>query len=146
MKRTRSSVVTILLVLTGWAALIGNASVGVLCVHASSFLHLKEVNHEEECCDDEVGKTSSNDRISLSSIGDCDHCIDFELKGTDEEIFIRAENKDALPSLSAVFSNIHFLRGLPSIEETLKLWPLMRAPPQSNMMTELCIKTTVLRL
>ena len=43
-------------------------------------------------------------------------------------------------------SNIHFLRGLSSIEEALKSWPLMRAPPQLNVMTELCIKTTVLRL
>ena len=146
MKSSRLSILSILVFLVSWNALIGSSNVAVLCMHVDGFIHLESEKHEEECCSDDKAEQSSDDLTTISQLADCGHCIDIELKGSDEPFSFRGLSSDVpLPTWTELPA-VELFKQSPFLVRSIEVRPQVEASLVDNLVTRYCIKKTVLRL
>lgn len=139
--------------IAGINGVFGGQGVATLCIHGFEFIHLAAGNHEKEHSDCDThhcdgSETQENEHAPLveTSVECEDHCTDIELKGVDNEAPQRFGIDQLTKPAPADFDYFHFLsRKVPTSGSFQKV-PPARGPPLVNVMTELCIKKTVLRL
>jgi len=145
MNKYRNTVFAILAFLTGWTGLLGGSGVAVLCIHAGDAIHFLNDGDEIECCD-EKKEHYTRGIPAISALIECNHCLDLEIKGTDEDPFFRAGAKD-VPAPTVTLYQRSFTDLVSSAFKTNKqILPSLRAPPPISTINELGIKKTVLRL
>ncbi len=134
-----------LALLIGWTGMLGSAGVVVLCVHGGNTAHLLNRAHQNQCDDILYNQIANGEaRLTLSDVSA--NCFDFELKGVDDQCILPAD-KIAFTGPALAVSQTTFT-DLPSFsfEVSKRTLPFLRAPPSVDMMTEQCIKKTVLRV
>ena len=145
MKRIRKIVAGMLALLIGWTGMLGSAGIVVLCIHEGNSAHLLNRSHQNQC-DDILYNPIANceARLSLSDVSA--NCFDFELKGVDDQCIVPPD-KIAFNGPALVVSRTTYTDLLSfSFEVSKRTLPFLRAPPSVDMMTEQCIKKTVLRI
>ncbi len=135
----------ILAILIGWTGMLGSSGVVVLCVHGGNTAHLLNRAHQNQCGDFLYMQIANGEaRLSLSHVSA--NCFDFELKGVDDQCILPAD-KIAFSGPALAVSQTTYT-DLPSFsfEISKRTLPFLRAPPSVDIMTELCVKKTVLRV
>lgn len=142
-----------MVLIAGINGLLGSQGIATLCIHGFEFIHLATENHEEkhnDCdthqCDASESKEKENTPLITTSVECEDHCTDIELKGVDNEAPQRFGVDQLMKPAPAVFDYFHFLSQKVPTSGSFQKVPPARGPPLVNVMTELCIKKTVLRL
>ena len=135
----------ILAMLIGWTGMLGSSGVVILCVHGGHTAHLLNHAHQNHS-GDILYRQIANDDACLALSGVSADCFDFELKGVDDQWTVPADKipftGPALAVSPTAFSDLPSF----SFEVSKRILPFLRAPPSVDMMTEQCIKKTVLRI
>ena len=145
MHKNRTTVIAILALLTGWTGLLGGAGVAVLCIHAGDSIHFLNEGTEIECCDEKKEHLIKG-VPEISALFECNHCLDLEIKGTDEDSFSRTGAKDVPAQTVTVYQRSFTDLASSAFKTNKQILPSLRAPPSISTITELGIKKTVLRL
>lgn len=141
----RKVVAGILALLLGWTGMLGSSGVVVLCLHGNSAAHLADRAHQNQCGEIPY-EEFADDEAWLSPSGVSANCFDFELKGVDDQCILPADKiLFAGPALAVSQTTFTDLPSF-SFEVTKRILPFLRAPPSVDMVTEQCIKKTVLRI
>ena len=145
MNGMRKVVAGILALLLGWTGMLGSSGVVVLCLHANSAAHLVDHPHQNQCGDIPYEEFAEDEAL-LSLSGVRADCFDFELKGVDDQCILPADKIPFTgPALAVSQTTFDDLPSF-SFEVTKRILPFLRAPPYVDMVTEQCIKKTVLRI
>ena len=145
--------ISAMVLIIGINGMLGSQLVATLCTHGFESLHLTAGSHDEkhnDCREHSYGDPSQghSETLAITDSEFCEnYCTDIEIKGVDNEAPQR-NGGDILPNppITKLNPNHHYFNTFSfATSATLILSPL-RGPPPGDVVTELCIKKTVLRL